>query len=55
MKQQLHTLRMRLGKIEDWLIAEEAQIIRHAKKMIKQGYEVVSICTESEVIIKCKS
>jgi len=46
---------MKLGKIEDWLIAEEAQIIRHAKKMIKQGYEVVSICTESEVFIKCKS
>lgn len=54
MKQQLQTLRMRCGKIEDWLIAEEAQVIRHAKKMIKQGYEVVSICTDSEVFIKCK-
>lgn len=45
---------MRSGKIEDWFIGTQDEVVRHAKKMMKKGYEVISICTESKVEIKCK-
>lgn len=53
MSESYQKLLMRNGRIEDWFIGTESQVIRHAKKMMKLGYVVVSICTESKVIIKC--
>ena len=53
MKKQLHKLKMRSGKIEDWFIGTQEEVVRHAKKMMKKGYKVISICTGGKVKITC--
>ena len=54
MSESYQKLLMRNGRIEDWFIGTESQVIRHAKKMLKLGYVVVSICTGGKVTLTCR-
>ena len=52
------TLELTLRKSKEYLhifLDNEKQVIYYAKKYMKKGFEVYSICNEKRVEIKCKS